>query len=436
MIITNRAARRRARFAARVAALGSAVMLGVTAWSWLVPASAATNAGDATVIKPRTDSTKPVEPLASGGSSTDFTLQLTQSAACTGDSTNGGYRVQSYMVSSAIDPGSLKFDASGPTPQATAKDAFREPLFDNTSNPYVNAQTAAATTTGGPGPIINIPTFNFKVYAPGDIPAGSYNAGIACTKGTKDDANQLDKYWNVKMTFTTASSDSPAQVTWTAQNPSGGGTTTTTGPGTTSTTAAGSGGTTTTTRPGSTTTTTAGSGSTTSTTTGSGGTTTTTTASSQPTATLLDSSGNPISANATLTPGQQVTISATGFTAGETAAIAANSDPIAVGTAVADSTGKVTKAVTIPTGLAAGPHTLTVTGAAKTATFPFTIAGANSSSGGSTSGISGGGSSGALPRTGSSALSMLLWAALLFAFGRIAILLGRPLVTIIREEDR
>jgi hypothetical protein len=435
MISNNPAARRRARFAARVGVIGSAVMLTVTAWSWLSPADAApTNAGNATVVDPTNN-----QPKTSGGSSTDFTLKLPSSPTCTGDSPNAGYRVQSYMVPSSVDPTTLKFDNNGPTPQAT-KTNFREPLFDVNTIPYVNAQTAAATSPGGPGPIINIPTFNFKVYSPGDIPAGTYNVGIACTLGPPTSNTQLDKYWNVQMTFATSSADSPAQVTWTAQAPSGGTTTTTTGSGGSTTTTTAAGGTTTTTRAGSTTTTTASGGTTTTTapgatTTTAFGTTTTTTA-SQATATLLDGAGNSIAANSSLTPGQQVTISATGFTSGETTTITVQSDPITLGSSVADSTGKVSKSVTIPTSLAAGSHTLTVTGTARTATFPFTIAASSSASGSSSSGGSTGSSSGSLPFTGSSPLSMVLWAALLLAFGRIAVLLGRPIVTRRGRDDR
>jgi hypothetical protein len=408
--------RRYGQFVARAGVIGSALMFMVTAWSWLIPAdAAATNAGNATVVDPSTN-----QPKASGGSATDFTIKLPTSSACTGDSTNAGYRVQSYMVPSSVDPASLQFDSTGPAPNGFGS-SFRQPLYDSTSNPYVNAQTATATTPGGPGPIINIPTFNFNVYEAGQIPAGPYNVGIACTKGAAS-ATQLDKYWNVQMTFTTAASDRPAQVTWTAANAAPSTTTTTAASGgSTTTTAAGA--TTSTTNPGGTTTTTNASGGSTTTTAASGGTTTTTISA---TATATDSSGAAIAANSTLTGGQSLTISGTGFTPGETVTAAANSTPVTLGTVVADSTGKATASVVIPTSLAAGAHTLTLTGASKTATFPFTIAG---SSPGSTSGSSSGSSNSAgpsLPLTGSDPWGMLVWAALLVVFGRMAMLLGRP----------
>ena len=249
--------RRRARFVARAGAIGSAIMLMVTAWSAMTPSGAATNAGNAEVVDPATG-----QPLASGGSATDFTLKLPADAACTGDSPNDGYRVQSFMVPSSVDPNTLQFGANGPNPPGTGA-SFRQPLFDTSSTPYANAQTAAAGGPGQPGPIVNIPAFDFAVFSPGQIPAGTYNLGIACTLGPAD-ADQLDKYWTVQLTFATNPADRPAQVTWAAEAPLPPPSTTTTTPGATTTTA-----------PGETTTTTAASGTTTTTTTAGTGTATT-----------------------------------------------------------------------------------------------------------------------------------------------------------------
>ncbi|MBV8958279.1 MAG: hypothetical protein JO054_05805 [Actinobacteria bacterium] len=137
----------------------------------------------------------------------------------------------------------------------------------------------------------------------------------------------------------------------------------------------------------------------------------------------MNAAGNPVAANATLAPGQQVTVSATGFIPGETTTIIVQSTPVTLGTAVADSTGKVTKTVTLPTTLEAGAHTLSIVGASRTATFPFTVAPTSAASSGSTSGAS----SGTLPLTGGNLLTMALWAGLLLACGRIAVRLGRSI---------
>ena len=420
---THAVARRRARFAARTGAIGSALMLLVALGSAMAPSGAATNAGNAEVVDPGTS-----QPMTSGGSGTDFTLKLPAGAACTKDSPNDGYRVQSYMVPASVDPNTLQFGANGPNPPGTGA-SFRQPLYDTTSTPYVNAQTPAAASPGGPGPITNIPTFDFAVYSPGQIPAGTYNVGIACTLGPPD-ADQLDRYWNVQLTFATNPSDSPAQVTWTASTPpppttttpptTGGPTTTTVAPTTTAvapttTTVAP---TTTTVAPTTTTvapTTTTTSGAATTTTTTSGATTTTTTAG--PGMTATDGSGSVLGPNATLRPGQQVTVAGTGFTAGETALITVQSTPVTVGSTAADGTGKVTATVVIPANLEPGAHTLTIAGATRSVTFPFTI---SPPSGAVSTGT------GQLPVTGAGSLRVLLWAALLIACGRLAVVLGRP----------
>jgi len=150
--------------------------------------------------------------LNSGNSGTAFTLRLPAGASCPGDSANDGYRWQTYMVPASVDPGSLQFGANGPNPGGIGA-AFRQPLFDTTGSPIVQQQTQNAATPPGPGPIINIPDANYAVFSPGDIPAGAYNVGVACTLGPPS-ATQLSSYWNVTKTFTTNASGGPAQVNW------------------------------------------------------------------------------------------------------------------------------------------------------------------------------------------------------------------------------
>jgi hypothetical protein len=151
--------------------------------------------------------------LSSGTSDTTFTLRLPAGASCGGDSANDGYRVQSYMVPASVDPSTLTFDASGPVPN-TLGAGFRQPLYDTTGSPYVDAQTANAAAPPGPGPIINIPDFNYgAVFVPGNIPAGAYNLGIACTQGPAG-PNQMKEFWNVTKTFTTSAAGGTAEVNW------------------------------------------------------------------------------------------------------------------------------------------------------------------------------------------------------------------------------
>jgi len=159
-------------------------------------ASAASKAGDARVVAP-VDNTAEPTPRDSGTTRTPFSLQLPSGAACRGDSANHGYRVQSYMVPATVDPATLQFGSVGPVPVAAGA-KFREPLYDLNTNPYANAQTAMAAHPNGPGPIINIPGFNLSVFKAGDVPSGTYNIGIACTKGPAS-ASQLDTFWNAQI---------------------------------------------------------------------------------------------------------------------------------------------------------------------------------------------------------------------------------------------
>jgi predicted phage tail protein len=144
--------------------------------------------------------------LTTGGSSTQFTLAVPVGAACTGDSATGGYRVQSFIVPAATDLSLLTFNNSGPVlPGAAA--GFKAPLYSN-SSPFTNKNTAVNT-----GFLPSIPLFDFGVFLPGDIPAGDYSVGLACSNNAN--GIPLDKYWSVGLTFATNVSDSPAQVTWT-----------------------------------------------------------------------------------------------------------------------------------------------------------------------------------------------------------------------------
>lgn len=189
-----------------------ATVAGVTQVMGMSPAAAAgTLQGSATINTPGGASLKQSGNSSSPGG--DFTLRLPSGAACEGDSPNDGYRWQTYMVPSSVDPSTLTFDGNGPLPLGTGA-SFRQPLYQPNSNPIVDQNTAAAITPPGPGPIINIPDATFQYFAPGDIPAGVYNLGIACTLGPAG-ATQMKSFWNVQMTITTdATTGGPAQIHW------------------------------------------------------------------------------------------------------------------------------------------------------------------------------------------------------------------------------
>lgn len=190
-----------------VVALTAAVALPVLTAS---PASALGTLAGAATIKTAGGGAD----LQSGDSATTWTLRLPANAACPGDSPNDGYRWQTYMVPSGVDPATLTFGSAGPLPAGTGA-SFRQPLFDTSSNPVVNQQTPAASTPGGPGPIVSIPDVNLSLFTPGQIPAGVYNVGIACTLGPAS-GTQMKDFWNVQMTVSTATpgTGGPAEITW------------------------------------------------------------------------------------------------------------------------------------------------------------------------------------------------------------------------------
>ena len=244
--------RRIARDAARAGAALSAVMLVVSIAASIgvgdrAADAAAVNAGTLQLQVPSGPTVGAV--LTTGGSATPFALTPPDGAACTGDSATDGYRVQTYIVPVGVSPATLTFDSNGPTPNGTGAN-LRLPLFATTGTPIIDRTTAVATSPGSGGLITGIPTINFAVFGlsgPTVVPAGQYNIGFACTLGNPG-PNQVDRYWNVVLTFAATPNDVPSGISWTvaAGTPS---TTTTAAPTTTAagaTTTTAAGGTTTT----------------------------------------------------------------------------------------------------------------------------------------------------------------------------------------------
>ena len=93
---------------------------------------------------------------------------------------------------------------------------FRQPLFDGTTNPYVNELTDQAVPPATTGRISGVPQFNWgAVFDPGDVPAGAYKIGIACTLGPAG-PTQLVSYWSklITVTATGVGNGGPAQFDW------------------------------------------------------------------------------------------------------------------------------------------------------------------------------------------------------------------------------
>lgn len=174
-------------------------------------ADAQTAAGAARIERPASPGVPAGQALASGGSDTAFALFPESGAVCTGDSASGGYRVQTYIVPSSVDPGTLTYNAAGPVPAGTGA-TLRQPMFAAVGQaPFINRSTAADT-----GLLIGFPAegFSFGVFADQGsavVPPGRYNLGFACTLAS---GSTLDKYWNIQIDVVADAQDVPGGFTW------------------------------------------------------------------------------------------------------------------------------------------------------------------------------------------------------------------------------
>ena len=170
------------RFTAASAVLATAVV-GFTSTSANAALSAGAPATGANTLS-----------VTSGGSSTTFAMTPPAGAACPGDSASGGYRWQTFLVDSTVDPALLTFNSNGPVAQ-TGKTIL--PMYDTNGSPVIQENTAVTT-----GLLTGIPNYNFGSYSlPGDIAAGKYLMGYACSL-----AGANTKYWSVPVTVSYPSS--------------------------------------------------------------------------------------------------------------------------------------------------------------------------------------------------------------------------------------
>lgn len=161
--------------------------------------------------------------LDSGSSQTPFTIELEGEDECPGDSTHDGYRVDSYMVPIAADPTELDFNGFGPNPPEFRQYAgFQMPLIPVNGNGFAAELTGDAFEAGGPGPIRDLPGFDFSSYvsAPstpdwaGGVPPGAYRIGVACTFN-----GRMTNAWETTMEVAADPADVPVGMRWTITGP-------------------------------------------------------------------------------------------------------------------------------------------------------------------------------------------------------------------------
>ncbi len=145
------------------------------------------------------------ERISGGHRQTEFTFQLEGRPECPGDSFFDNWRVQSYMVPVAVAAAEVTYDGLGPTPYGyETYESFRQPLYGVDSNPFAGMATATPEREGEPGQIIDVPMFDFAVYGPGDVPAGRYRIGLACTL-----LNEVERVWDTEIEITAGPADDP-----------------------------------------------------------------------------------------------------------------------------------------------------------------------------------------------------------------------------------
>jgi hypothetical protein len=188
----------------RVAAASAVAFLGAFAGLAVVgvnPAGASTVDGVATIADP-----SGLNSLPSGGSTTQFTINLPASAACSGDTATDGYHVFSYLVPKGTNPTAVSFVNGFPSVDYG--------LFTSTGNYYGKANTAQTT-----GQVVSIPTnLEFAPLLSRGVTAatlesngGVWESGIACANSS----GTVTDYWNTQLTFTANGGD-PNGFVWSA----------------------------------------------------------------------------------------------------------------------------------------------------------------------------------------------------------------------------
>ena len=142
--------------------------------------------------------------ISDGKGSTSFSFLPQGKSECQGDSAEGNYRIQSFIVPQTVDPKSLTFESTKPAGVGNWA------LYDVNTRPYVQDLTSVAVAPGKPGRIDSIPQLSFAVFPPGTLAPGLYKMGIACSL-----MNDATRIWETTIEITEDLNDSPANIRWT-----------------------------------------------------------------------------------------------------------------------------------------------------------------------------------------------------------------------------
>jgi hypothetical protein len=172
---------------------------------WLSPSAASASAAEGSAAITQLNLTTPLD---SGGSSTEYGVELPSGAKCPGDSAHDGYRVYTYLIPKGVSLTSLSLKGELPF-RGTAAYPYYGYVADGTY--YGGVDTDEFT-----GQISTLPSaFTWSRLTPSDlfahgVKSAVWEGGIACA--TAD--GTVTNYWNSEIEFTASSSD-PGGFTWT-----------------------------------------------------------------------------------------------------------------------------------------------------------------------------------------------------------------------------
>jgi hypothetical protein len=142
-------------------------------------------------------------PLMRGDSTTEFTLRLPAGATCPGDSANDDWRVQSFVVPAAVDPGTLRY---GPVrPDGDGHYTLHRP----DTKAFVHVLTGPNSGPGEPGMVMPPPPFSFAMFPPGTLADGDHRIGLACSL-----AGETARYWDTRIAVTSDPTVQPGEFRW------------------------------------------------------------------------------------------------------------------------------------------------------------------------------------------------------------------------------
>lgn len=143
------------------------------------------------------------EALTDGKGSTVFGLLLPSGASCPGDSRNDQWRVQTFIVPAAIDPGTLSYNSVGPEGEGMYA------LYGLDTNPITAVLTGPNGAPGLPGLIIGLRAASFEIFPPGTLADGTYRVGAACTF-----FGETASFWDTEFQISRDTEDKPAEIRW------------------------------------------------------------------------------------------------------------------------------------------------------------------------------------------------------------------------------